>query len=87
MEIFHQETQFQCDVNNLQGVVNLEEFLQCKVKIQCFDQAKMRHLDSSIFIYVIMMMYVYIMLDIMFLKSNTVYTTIILELQFRYKTM
>lgn len=31
-------------------------------------------------------MYVYIMFDIMFLKSNTGYTTIILELQFRYKT-
>lgn len=29
----------------------------------------------------------YIMFDIMFLKSNTDYTTIILELQFRYKNV
>lgn len=87
MENFHQESQFQCDLNNLQGVVNLEEFLQCKVKIWRFDQAKMLHFDSSIFIYFIMMMHVYIMFDIMFLKSNTGYTTIILELQFRYKNV
>jgi len=81
MEIFHQENQFQCDLNNLQGVVNYRECLQCKVKIRYFDQAKMLHSDTSIFICFIMMKYVYIMFDIMFLKSNTGYTTIILELQ------